>query len=114
MKILMLEIHTSNMAGDFWSEQYWLKVDPKGGFKLRHGLDILHSEQDIPDIEKNHWIKITDGADLYDSLENMLNEYELSIHEQNIEEIASKIAELNPELAKQFLNAPNTLEQRHE
>jgi hypothetical protein len=97
MKQLILSIHDSNMPGDSWCWNFHLE-------RIAGGSHTLSCEQIIEDdpLDIDPVIDLRTGEDIYEALRSMLDNCGYHLGDQNIADIAAKVAKLDITIAKQF------------
>jgi hypothetical protein len=113
MKVKILKIEDSNMAGDEWVWEFYAeKVENGLTVSCRHWID--GSDPELPQ-DFDPVTGLRNGTDLYETIWGLLERagcYELGDFDQD--DIAENIAKIDPAAAEAFLQCPELLEQRIE
>jgi hypothetical protein len=112
MKAVILEFSDSNMAGYEWSWVFSLTRGEKGSVTLlaeQRGGDSEDEESKIVPVRD-----LSDGADLYEALEGMLQETGYDILDMDLASVEQRMASIAPKLLENFRRAPEILKLREE
>jgi hypothetical protein len=102
MKINLIELKDSNMAGYIWKWIFTLNKTKNGKFTL--SCKQIVNEGNAYKIPAAKGLK--DSVEIYDALNIMMSEAGYSLDDHSLDEIANKILIIDQKIAKEFTNAP--------
>ena len=110
MRLVILELSDSNMAGYEWS---WI-------FSLNRTADRRFTVSGVQTAREGPILRIParkglrDGAEIYAALEELVSEASYRLADHDLQDIAKKVGEVDPTLVSDFLNGEAVTEERNE
>jgi len=105
VRVTILEVSDSNMAGDHWTTSFILAKQEDGSLTLS-----CQQDGEYP-IELDPATDITTGVALYEALRSMMSEVGYGLEDYELDELAERISPLSTSVADNFRNAPRLIQE---